>query len=176
MYSTERAGRFVESKSTGTESEGSLRLFWFIQKSVHGTQYLWPTVPYFQCDEAGVSLNVARKTVTTKRPEMLSSPTSEKVKMWQLLHAAMHVVPLLSHFSFSRGFVSQQCRSRNYPQDLKSQLPIRVISMTMFFSDGFNIFRSTGFYSDLRLAFLWFVTKVFKILQKEGHWNVMPTS
>ena len=77
---------------------------------------------------------------------MLSSPTSEEVRMLQLLHAAMQVVPLLPHFSFSREFVSPHCRSRNYPQDLKSQLPIRIMSMTMFFSDGFNIFRGTGFY------------------------------
>ena len=99
---------------------------------------------YLNVQFQGQRVNVARKTVTTKRPEMLRSPTSEVVRMWQLLHAALQVVPLLPTFSFSREFVSRQCGSRNYPQDVKSQLPIRVISVTMFFSA--STFLSTGFY------------------------------
>ena len=97
----------MQSRSTWTVSEGSGRLFWLIQKSMYGTQYPWQTIPYFQCDETGGSLNVARKAVTTKRPEMLlSSPASEEIRMWQVLQGAMQVMPLLAHFSFSRHLVS----------------------------------------------------------------------
>jgi hypothetical protein len=58
-----------------------------------------------------------------------------------------------------------------YKQELPSGSEIATtdsvyISDDVFFSNGFNIFRST-FFSYLGRDFLWFVPKVFKILQTE---------
>jgi hypothetical protein len=180
MYSfcTERAGRFVESKSTRTESEVVGDCF---------DLYRSRCTELNVCDQPYLIFSVMRQGFLLMLLGKLSPRKDQRVKFTNVWRSE-NVTPVAScntsgafttlppFFSFSRGFVSRQYRSRNYPHDLKSQLPIRVISMTMYFSDGFNIFRGTGFYSDLEWAFLWFVPNVFKILQTEGHWNVMPAS
>ena len=127
--------RFAESNSTVTKSRESSRSFWVTHISVYETQYRWQTTPHFQhwWDRVFLLILFLRKLSSRKELKMWSSPTSEVVRMWLLLQAAVQVVHLFPLCYCQRVWnVQTEFTRRNW--NLTDHI----------FLNLFNTFRNTG--------------------------------